>query len=73
MNLQNKVAFIFKEKSSNFFSGDFVNLDFHSIPHHDEESERERVWCWDRDKTMKDANTIFTIDIQNNAYTRRPI
>jgi hypothetical protein len=75
MDLQNKVVSIFKEKYSDFYSGDFINLDFHSIPHYGEESEMERVWCGARGKAMKGANTIFATDGQSNAivYTRADI
>ncbi|MBS1259360.1 MAG: hypothetical protein MAG551_02430 [Candidatus Scalindua arabica] len=75
MDLQNKVVSIFKEKYSEFYSGDFINLDFHSIPHYGEESEMEQVWCGARGKAMKGANTIFATDSQSNAvvYTRADI
>ncbi len=75
MDLQNKVVSIFKEKYSDFYSGNFINLDFHSIPHYGEESEMEQVWCGARGKAMKGANTIFATDSQSNAvvYTRADI
>ena len=75
MDLQSKVVSIFKEKYSDSYSGDFINLDFHSIPHYGEESEMERVWCGARGKAMKGANTIFATDSQSNAivYTRADI
>ena len=75
MDLQNKIVSIFKEKYSEFYSGDFINLDFHSIPHYGAESEMERVWCGARGKAMKGANTIFATDGQSNAivYTRADI
>ncbi len=75
MDLQNKVISVFREKYSDFYSGDIINLDFHSIPHYGEESEMERVWCGARGKAMKGANTIFATDGQSNAivYTRADI
>ncbi|MCP4372829.1 MAG: transposase [Deltaproteobacteria bacterium] len=75
MDLQNKAVSIFKEKYSDFYSGEVINLDFHSIPHYGEESEMERVWCGARGKAMKGANTIFATDGQSNAivYTRADI
>ncbi|ODS30479.1 MAG: putative orf [Candidatus Scalindua rubra] len=75
MDLQNKVVSIFKKKYSDFYNGDFINLDFHSIPHYGEESEMEQVWCGARGKAMKGANTIFATDSQSNAvvYTRADI
>jgi hypothetical protein len=38
------------------FSGQTINLDFHSIPHFGEQSEREKVWCGARNKANS-ANT----------------
>ncbi len=75
MDLQSKVVSNFKEKYSNSYSGGFINLDFHSIPHYGDESEMERVWCGARGKAMKGANTILATDSKSNAivYTRADI
>jgi transposase len=75
MNLQNQVISIFKNKYSNFYNSDYINLDFHSIPHYGDESEMEKIWCGAKGKTMKGANTIFASDSQSNVilYTRADI
>ena len=58
-----------------FYSSEFINLDFHSIPHYGDESAMEKIWCGARGKTMKAANTVFAQDSQSNAilYTRADI
>ena len=48
------------------FSGQTINLDFHSIPHFGEQSEMEKVWCGARHKAMKGANTFFAQDAESN-------
>ena len=75
MNLQNKVITGLKKKYPAFYSSDYINLDFHSIPHYGDESEMEKVWCGARGKTMKGANTVFVQDSQSNTilYTRADI
>ena len=56
-------------------TGDFINLDFHSIPHFGDESEMEKVWCGAKGKTMKGANTVVAQDAESNAvvYARADI
>jgi hypothetical protein len=75
MNLQSKVVTGLKKKYPNLYGSDYINLDFHSIPHYGDESEMEKVWCGARGKTMKGANTIFAQDSQSNTilYTRADI
>ena len=75
MNLQSKVITHFKGKYPEFYRSDYINLDFHSIPHFGDESEMEKVWCGARGKTMKGANTVIVQDSQSNAllYTRADI
>ena len=46
----------------NFYQGNTINLDFHSIPHFGDESEMEKVWCGTRGKALKAANTFFAQD-----------
>jgi len=74
-DLQNRVVSAFRKKYPGMYTGKFVNLDFHSIPHYGEESEMEKVWCGSRGKTMKGANTVFAQDADTNAilYTRADI
>lgn len=75
MNLQNKIITTLKKEYPDFYNSDYINLDFHSIPHFGDESEMEKVWCGARGKSMKGANTVFVQDSQSNAilYTRADI
>ena len=75
MSLQAELLTCFKKKYPEFYSSDYINLDFHSIPHFGDDSEMEKVWCGARNKTMKGANTVFVQDSQSNAilYTRADI
>jgi hypothetical protein len=75
MELQSKIITILKKKYPDLYNSDYINLDFHSIPHFGEESEMEKVWCGARGKTMKGANTVFVQDAQSNVilYTRADI
>lgn len=72
---QEKIIKQFRTVYSQFYTGKFINLDFHSIPHYGDESEMEKIWCGARGKTMKGANTIFAQDSESNAilYTRADI
>ena len=75
MNLQSKVITCLKKRYPGLYCSDYINLDFHSIPHFGDESEMEKVWCGARGKTMKGANTVFAQDSQSNVilYTRADI
>jgi transposase len=57
------------------YQSDFINLDFHSIPHFGEESQMEKVWCGARGKAMKGANTLFAQDATSDVilYTKADI
>lgn len=57
------------------YGGEYINLDFHSIPHYGEESEMEKIWCGTKNKAIKGANTIFAQDAQHNTilYARADI
>jgi transposase len=75
MVLQNDIISSLKKLYPDFYQSDYINLDFHSIPHYGDASEMEKVWCGARGKTMKGANTVFAQDSQSNAilYTRADI
>jgi len=75
MELQKKIISSLEKKYTDFYNSDFINLDFHSIPHYGDESEMEKVWCGARGKTMKGATTVFAQDSKSNAiiYTRADI
>ncbi len=67
MEMQGKVVSAFSKRFASFYKGDFINLDFHSIPHFGDESEMEKVWCGAKGKTMKGANTVVVQDAESNA------
>jgi len=75
LRFQREVLEQFGKVYPEFYRGDFINLDFHSIPHFGDESEMEKVWCGARGKAMKGANTVFAHDGENNVilYTRADI
>ncbi len=75
MDLQSKIVDNFKQKCPDFYKSDFINLDFHSIPHYGDESEMEKVWCGAKGKAMKGANSVLAQDSLSNAilYTRADI
>jgi transposase len=75
IQLQKKLLQRLKTRYPDLYSGDYINLDFHSIPHYGEQSEMEKVWCGARGKTLKGANTVFAQDAQSCAviYTRSDI
>ena len=75
MALQNKVIGALRKQYPDFYQSEYINLDFHSIPHYGDESEMEKVWCGAKGKSMKGANTVFAQDSQSNTilYTRADI
>lgn len=75
MNLQSKTVTGLKRKYPDLYCGDYINLDFHSIPHYGNGPEMEKVWRGSRGKTMKWANTVFVQDSKSNTilYTRADI
>ena len=75
IEFQNEVIASFRQKYPDFYGSDFINLDFHSIPHYGNASEMEKVWCGARGKTMKGATTVFAQDSRSNMviYTRTDI
>ncbi|MCP4914669.1 MAG: transposase, partial [Oligoflexia bacterium] len=75
MDMQERVVSLFRKNYPDFYRSNYINLDFHSIPHYGDESEMEQVWCGAKGKTMKGANTVFASDGQSNTviYTRADI
>jgi transposase len=65
----------FRKVYPRLYGSEFINLDFHSIPHFGDESEMEKVWCGSRGKAIKGASTIFAQDAQSNVilYSRADI
>jgi len=72
---QERVISKFRARYPAFYGSEFINLDFHSIPHFGTESEMEKVWCGARGKALKGANTLLAQDTSSNAilYTHADI
>lgn len=64
-----------KKSFPTMYTPDFINLDFHSIPHYGTESEMEKIWCGAKGKTLKGATTIFAQNSKSASiiYTRADI
>ncbi|MGP8329352.1 MAG: transposase [Methanosarcinaceae archaeon] len=45
-----------------YYQGDTINLDFHSIPHYGEKSEMDTNWVGARHQRLKSALTLFAQD-----------
>jgi len=75
LDFQRQIVRSLKQKYPLLYNGNYINLDFHSIPHYGELSEMEKVWCGARNKTMKGADTVIAQDAQSNMvlYTRADI
>lgn len=69
MRLQQDFVKATKKKYPSLYNSEYINLDFHSIPHFGEFSEMEKVWCGARGKTLKGANTLLAHDSENNVVT----
>ena len=65
--LQKQIVKCCHDWEPEIFSGNTINLDFHSIPHFGEGTEMEKVWCGARNKALKGANTFFAADAETNA------
>ena len=74
-DMQRKIVSTFKQKYPDIYKSEFINLDFHSIPHYGDESQMEKVWCGARGKTLKGANTLLAQDGNSNVvlYTKADI
>ena len=74
-NFQQKILGKFMDTTPELYGGDYINLDFHSVPHYGDQSEMEKIWCGSKHKAMKGANTVFAQDSKNNMilYTRADI
>ena len=75
LDFQKQMVENLKQKYPLLYNGNYINLDFHSIPHYGELSEMEKVWCGAKNKTMKGADTVIAQDAQSNMilYTRADI
>ena len=75
LDFQKELLKQFREIYPDFYQSNFINLDFHSIPHYGTESQMEKVWCGAKHQVLKGANTVFAQDSESNAilYTRADI
>jgi transposase len=75
LDFQKQIVKNLKQKYPNSYNGNYINLDFHSIPHYGEFSEMEKVWVGAKHKTMKGADTVIAQDAKSNMilYTRADI
>lgn len=75
LDLQEQILQKLKHKYPQFYDGDYINLDFHSIPHYGDMSEMEKVWVGAKHKTMKGADTVIAQDAKSDMilYTRADI
>jgi len=75
MEFQERLLRRFRKIYPKMYEGNFINLDFHSIPHFGDLSEMEKVWCGSRGKAIKGTNTVFAQDGKSNVilYTRADI
>ena len=58
-------AFIKNATKLGLYDGQFVNLDFHTVPHYGEESVLETHWSGARHQRMKGALALFAQDSQS--------
>jgi len=75
LDFQKKIVKSLQQKYPLLYNGNYINLDFHSIPHYGDQSEMEKVWTGAKHKTMKGADTVIAQDAQSNMilYTRADI
>lgn len=75
VDFQEKVMKHFQKTYPGFYQSDYINLDFHSIPHYGTESQMEKVWVGAKHQVMKGAHTLFAQDSQSNVilYTKADI
>jgi transposase len=68
-------AFIKNATKLGLYDGQFVNLDFHTVPHYGEESVLETHWAGARHQRMKGALTLFAQDSESKLilYTNADI
>jgi transposase len=75
LDFQKEILAKFIDSYPQLYGGEFINLDFHSIPHHGNEIEMEKIWCGAKHKSMRAANTVFAQDSKSKTlvYTRADI
>jgi transposase len=72
---QQRLVGQFQTVYPHFYQADFINLDFHTIPHFGTESQMEKVWAGARHKALKGANTLLAQDAVSNVilYTQADV
>lgn len=72
---QEELLLKFLNNYPEFYDGNYINLDFHTIPHYGDKANMEKLWSGAKNKTLKGANTVFAQDSKNNMilYTRADI
>jgi len=75
MNFQKTLLSQFKSVAPELYKSQYINLDFHSIPHYGDDETLERVWCGAKGKTLKGANTILVQGSESSVilYTKADI
>jgi transposase-like protein len=75
LGFQQKIIGRMQSSYPELYSGQTINLDFHSIPHFGADSEMDNVWCGARGKTLKGANCFFAQDGESDSllYSRADI
>ena len=75
LDFQKQIVKSLQQKYPLLYHGDYINLDFHSIPHYGDQSQMEKVWTGAKHKTMKGADTVIAQDAESNMilYTRADI
>ncbi len=78
MDFQEEILKSLTSSYPQMYNSDYINLDFHSIPHYSKQAEEEgleNVWCGAKHQTMKGANTVLAQDSVSNLilYSRADI
>ena len=77
MDFQEQILKSLTESYPEMYSSNYINLDFHSIPHYGDGNDKgmENVWCGAKHQTIKGANTVLAQDASSNLimYTRADI
>ncbi len=68
-------AFVRQCNKLHLYDGNFINLDFHTVPHFGDESVLQKHWAGARNKAMKGALTLFAQDAESKliVYTEADI
>jgi len=61
-------SFVRQMNREHVYRSDTINLDFHTIPHHGDESTLQTHWVSTRGKRLKGALTLFAQDCQSTIF-----